>query len=341
MRHSQSQPVLPALWALPPTAEGNKAPELGRISAPAPRLPRTHSAGWRVARGGFEERLERIQAQFEPRFPLSKEIRRKHIADVSCGDQLKAKLRLRSGHDLALRRGDAASEVGHSACKPGGDGQSVLLQRELELVETLELAGMHGETSDAGADAAQRLGKVTARALDACVALAPAWLAPVLSQTAGALKALLYSPDHTDDYGAPMLYKTVYLKVAADRMAVDASQLELLTFLLQKSEEKVRRCTARIRPPVCRDITGALRCHGRPPLPPAVPAVPPPARSPSPAPLPCLAYPAAPHPQLPPRPACPPRPVPLRRCVSATMLWPRPRPKWRRPSAASSGCIGG
>jgi hypothetical protein len=230
--------VLPALWTPPPAADGDEAPGPSRISAPAPRLPRTHSASWRASRGGFEERLERIQAQFEPRLPLSKEVRRKHIEDVSCETQLKAKLRLRSG--LAPRRGDAASALEHSAGKRGRDGRSTLLQRELELAETLRLAELHGGTSDAGADATQRLGRAIVRALDACVALAPAWLSPLLSQTAAALQSVLYSPEHTDDYGAPMLYRTVVDKIAKHRMAVDASQLELLAFLLGKSEDKVR-----------------------------------------------------------------------------------------------------
>lgn len=231
MKASSSLPVLPGRAA----REGG--PSSGRIVPPPPQLPTGHFASWRAARSGAEERLERLQAQFEPRLPLSAPVRRKYMAEISSEEQLKANVQSRTGRDVYLRRRDSATEVGGPASK--GAAQSQLIERELELVEACEVSALRKGDSDAAVEAAASLATATVRALDACANLAPIAFAPILSRVSAAIQSLLYSTEHTDDYGKPLLYKTALERVAARQMSVDAAKIELLQSELDITNEKL------------------------------------------------------------------------------------------------------
>jgi len=230
--HSVSVPVLKArrnlTEVLPPGLPGPS-----RVKTPPKLLHTSNTVGWRAARSGPEERLDRIALQFEPRIPLSPAVRRGYMSHVASEVQLKATQQNRPGYDLALRRRDAASGVGlGEARKTGTAPQSVILERELELAEACEKAAKHPGENDAGAEAARKMANASFAALEACAALAPRAFGPLLGRISVAFDTLLRSPDTLDDYGAPMLYKTVVEQVVRRERAVDGARLDLLQYEL-------------------------------------------------------------------------------------------------------------
>ena len=84
----------------------------------------------------------------------------------------------------------------------------LLLQRQMELIEAYEAAGVAATGSDSALDAAARLAESSLGAIEACAGVAPREVRVVLERAAAAFSTLLFSPAHRDERtGAPMLYR--------------------------------------------------------------------------------------------------------------------------------------
>lgn len=225
------------------TGRGGALTGGGSTGWPPRKLPRDHSKAWPLSRtSAYEGSLRHIQSQFEPRLPLSPDVRQRYLRQVAEEAQLRINLQNRPGRDLTLRRRDASEpDGGRRGSNQGGlPSQSELLECEMELIEACEQADRVGSGQDvAASEATLRVARASVAAVEACAALAPREFEPILSRLAGSLHALIYSPWLKDEYGAPMLYK-IALDQVASRQAVDASNIEFMRWELDKCQQKLQ-----------------------------------------------------------------------------------------------------